>query len=603
MAARRKTFLINDSTPADVLWPKGLSTGLVVPPAGSVGYAGVAEPFPADLLIPRSEWQARIAERKQRKQNVRLAIERAGKVPKNQNGTNYCATEDTEVLTDRGWVGWPQYNGTDLLGTYNTTNGMLEFQAPLATHTYEHDGPMIYSTNRCMDFGVTPDHRMLVRKWDESRRTLSDKYTFQRAGDIGWYAGLPHATTGHIGTDVRRIKIAGDREYDGDDFAAIVSLVVSDGYAGGTEKTKNWVSFACFADHLQEMVRAIANRNGFHECPSRQGVWVRYDAGALANWFRANAYTSPELGSRNKRVPSLIKLLSSSQIRLFLSMYGDQAHHARSGAQYFSTSRQVIDDLQELLLRVGKRGSIWSSDDRGKTAQLDNGKSIRSGSIMYHLREREVDRLCIDRKKHIETETYRGPVYCATVPNGTLITRRNGSILISGNCWINAPTQNLEVIRILQGQTHVPLSPASGGGPIKRFWNSGGWGREAIEWIVSNGLVPTSQWPDNAIESRYYTEEAKAVALNYRVDEWYVVEPRNLDEQVSCLLRGLPINFGLSWWGHEVLAIDVDWVDGEIVTVILNSYGTSWGDKGYGTLQGSRQLSDDSVAARTALAS
>ena len=33
---------------------------------------------------------------------------------------------------------------------------------------------------------------------------------------------------------------------------------------------------------------------------------------------------------------------------------------------------------------------------------------------------------------------YEGRVYCATVPNGTLIVRRGGKTFIAGNCWVYA---------------------------------------------------------------------------------------------------------------------------------------------------------------------
>lgn len=594
-------FVIDESTSSDVLYPAGQSPGLELPPFYARSYEGVAEPFPRELYIPRGEWQARIQEHKERRSSLRdLALAR-GVTVKDQARTNYCTTEDTEVLTERGWVQWPDYNGSDLLGTMNPATGALEYQAPLATQVFEHDGPMIYSTSRSVDFAVTPDHRMVVRRWDERARKLSDQWTFQRAGDLGWYFGLPHSTTGFVGTRLERIAVDGDREYDGRDFFAMLALVVSDGYAGGTEKTRNWVSFACFREDRLSVIRELAARLGFTEKASTPGVFIRYDAGALANWLRVNAYTSPELGSENKRVPDVVKVASSSQVAHFLAFYGDQNHDR--GNHFFSTSKRAADDLQELFLRVGKRASIWSDDRDGKRAVLDGGKVITSRKRMYHLHVRQADRLSIDRKEHLETERYKGRVYCATVPNSTLVTRRNNSILISGNCWINAPTWCVEVIRAKQGQKHVSLSPASAGAQIKNYRNVGGWGKEGLQWIVDNGLVPTSMWPDNGISKQYRTEAAVKAAMDYRVAEWWVLPNRDIDAMISCVLRGHPVAIGLNWWSHEVTAIEAAWIDGAIALIIGNSYGVGWGTKGYGVLQGNQMYPDDAVAPRTALAS
>lgn len=597
-----KLFVIDDSTPIDALTPdpRDKGRGLELPEGFAKSYEGVAEPFPRELYIPRSEWQARIQELQERKATFRDLAKRRGIKVKNQQTTNYCTTEDTEVLTERGWVRWPDYNGVDLLGTMNPVTGALEYQAPLATQVFEHDGPMIYSTNKSVDFAVTPDHRMFVRKWDERARKLSDRWTFQRAGDLGWYFGLPHATTGFVGTRLERVAVDGDREYDGWDFFAMVAMVVSDGYAGGTDKTRNWVSFACFREDRLPIVRELAARIGFAEKASTPGVFIRYDAAALANWFRVNAYASPELGSENKRVPDVVKAASASQVAHFLAFYGDQNHDR--GNHYFSTSKRAADDLQELFLRVGKRASIWSEDRDGKRAVLDGGKVVTSRKRMYHLHVRQADRLSIDRKQHLETERYKGLVYCATVPNSTLVTRRNDSILISGNCWINAPTFCVELIRAKQGQRHVELSPASAGAQIKNYWNVGGWGREGLEWIVKHGVAPVDLWPANAINRRYRTEQAVAEALKYRVDEWWVLPDRDLDAMVSCVLRGHPVSVGYNWWRHQVTATGILWVDGTVALEIGNSWGEAWGTMGYGMIQGNRMLPDDATAPRTALA-
>lgn len=168
-------------------------------------------------------------------------------------------------------------------------------------------------------------------------------------------------------------------------------------------------------------------------------------------------------------------------------------------------------------------------------------------------------------------------------------------------CWINAPTYCTEMVRVVQNQPLVLLSPASAGAQIKNYQNVGGWGKEGLEWIIAHGLVPVDRWPANAIDRRYATAENKALALKYRVAEWWELTPGNVDEFISCLLRRIPIAVGYNWWSHEVSMIDPLWLDGDVAVRIRNSWG-DWGENGYGVLQGQRMLPDDAVAPRTALA-
>lgn len=168
-------------------------------------------------------------------------------------------------------------------------------------------------------------------------------------------------------------------------------------------------------------------------------------------------------------------------------------------------------------------------------------------------------------------------------------------------CWVNAPTYCMEVVRVRQGEKKIILSAASVGAQLTNYRNQGGWGKEALEHIAAKGIVPQDKWPMNAIDKRYATSENLAAALDFRCSEWWEIEPGNLDQYISCLLYRIPVAIGLSWWSHEVSAIDPVWKDGEIAVRFRNSWGMSYGDRGYGILQGRKMMPDDAVAPRVAI--
>lgn len=164
-------------------------------------------------------------------------------------------------------------------------------------------------------------------------------------------------------------------------------------------------------------------------------------------------------------------------------------------------------------------------------------------------------------------------------------------------CWIFAPTRSVEIENFKQSGLWTNLSPSSAGAQIKNYRNVGGWGKEGLEWIVEKGLVPSQYWADTAWNDRSLaTPENLARALRYRCTKWIELQPRNLNQLVSLLLQGFTVPIGLNWWGHEVLAIDVEWINGAIAIVFENSWGDDWGDKGFGVLQGQRMYPDDAVS-------
>lgn len=354
-----------------------------------------------------------------------------------------CHDASTEVLTERGWQPWPEYDGKSLLGTMNQITGLLEFQAPLSLIRHDYDGPMYFADHRSLDFGLTPGHRMFHRPY----RIAKDGGTYipgasgygdTKFGTISTLAprvAIPACTTGFIGAKLTSVTI-GTRTWNGDDLIALLALIISDGYVAGGETNRGRLSFCCFREDRYDMVASFARSIEATEQRSRKGVWTFTDD-ALAEWVRSNCYTSAIYSSLFKRVPDLIKVASQSQVARFLQFFGDQSVRDSGRREFFSSSLRLIDDLQELLLHVGRRGSIHSRPQRDGGYNI-RGREIKAteGHLDITLNEwgdRDVE-LSLLSRSNLKTDHYKGEVFCATVPNSTLVTRRNGDLLISGNC-------------------------------------------------------------------------------------------------------------------------------------------------------------------------
>lgn len=566
---------------------------------------------PSELqLIPRSEWSARIKEQEERKSRTSDILLAAGIPSMDQGPNGYCHTADTEVLTEKGWVPWPDYNYRDLLGTVNPVTGVMEFQAPFEKHVYEYDGEMIYSTNRRLNFGVTPDHRMFVRKWDEQLRTLSPHYTFQRAGEIGWYAGAMAAPHGWLGTELVEVEIPGDRRYDGDDFIAMVSLIASDGFTADYGDSGRLVSFASFRPECRDRVAGLAARLGFKEQPSRPGVWNRWGAEALHKWILTHCYTGEGMKAQHKKIPEIVKQASRRQIEHFLAWNGDQNHNRDAhGEHYYSASRRMIDDLQELCLRVGRRGSIMH---RGPRMGFMPQGCISIARECWELYVSKTDRLCIERKNHIERDRYKGLVYCAAVPNQTLITRRQGDVLVSGNCWSHSTTGCVQAQRAFAGLPYVPLSAYAIAATIKQGRNEGGWCGLSAKFAREKGIPSQAIWPQGDRDYRRYDKpETWANAeLHKTTEEWADLTRAEYDQNLSfdvvatCLLLNIPVAGDFNHWSHSVMLCDLVEVEpGSFGVRLRNSWGDGWGDKGFGVLRGQKAITDGAIAIRSSNAS
>lgn len=97
--------VINDETRLEhAAPPDGRGTGFRMAYRGPNPYAGLASPFPKELFIPRSEWQARIQEREQKKARLIDLCDRWNLPVEDQKQTNYCwAFATCHAATIVGW--------------------------------------------------------------------------------------------------------------------------------------------------------------------------------------------------------------------------------------------------------------------------------------------------------------------------------------------------------------------------------------------------------------------------------------------------------------------------------------------------------------------
>ena len=348
-----------------------------------------------------------------------------------------CHSADTEVLTEHGWKKWPDYDGRSLLGTMNQDTGYLEFQAPLAVQRYNHNGAMAFTEHAHLDFALTPDHRMFYSNYYVPSPYVKggagwEPYQFGEISQLPTRCRIPGATTGFIGTQLDELTI-GNRKWNGTDFLRVLALILSDGWVSGSVHHPARLSFCCMRNDRIEMIREFAHKIGLEE-KSREGVWTWTDA-ALVAWLKANAYIGNEYRAPHKRIPDLVKVADQHQINEFLRYFGDQHLRDQGNCHYYSSSSYMIDDLQELLLRVGKRSRVFPRGIRPQT-----GNKFNQNYPAYELHEYVDSNVTMQRLERLGRpvvyDHYKGEVFCATVPNSTLITRRNGHVMVSGNCCV-----------------------------------------------------------------------------------------------------------------------------------------------------------------------
>lgn len=96
-------------------------------------------------------------------------------LPVGQPGTEgiklACYSDDTEILTRRGWKLFADLTSDDDVAT-RSEDGQFEWQRPLEYFDRQYDGPLVHFTSRGIDLLVTPNHRVLYKNHPGEKNEL-----------------------------------------------------------------------------------------------------------------------------------------------------------------------------------------------------------------------------------------------------------------------------------------------------------------------------------------------------------------------------------------------------------------------------------------------
>lgn len=361
-----------------------------------------------------------------------------------------CFSEDTEVLTDNGWKFFYELEGNELIATLNPETFNIEFQKPVKYIVKEYVGDLIrIHGKRNFDLLVTPDHRLYVKK------SRHKEYSFVEAKNIPGGCSIPR-TGKWNGTLKNKFIIKGVTRFwkSGNNY----SIEKSHKYDSIEIPMENWAKFLgiflaegnCGVDaniqitqmkdgvikKIRELLDSIGIKYSYHKHS------FRFRNLLLWNYLK-------RFGKQNERfVPGEIKESTPEIINSFLDYYclGDGYVKPNGSRMFFTTSRRLADDIQELLLKVGSVGCIFKSAVKGTSFKI-RGKEYTRNFDVYVVREsKKKVEFYIDKGRygHIQKINYRGKVYCVTVPNSIIYVRRNGKPTWSGNCRLPFPCSAIQ---------------------------------------------------------------------------------------------------------------------------------------------------------------
>jgi hypothetical protein len=367
-----------------------------------------------------------------------------------------CITDSASILCEDGWKNVVDVGEDEIIYSLNPDTRVMESHKISRKITLPYKGVMYRVKGRNINTLVTPTHRfplfsrygrfelVEIESIYHNRKKYNKHYIPKTAVFISDNEDEYFTLNGYPSVLKRgnyNIDPSSSSKIPMSTFVKFLGIWLAEGHTSG----KTTVAITQKKESVKTQIRALLK-----EFPAEM-EWKEYTNDDQATTFalldyRLNRYLKENFGTLcyNKKIFKPFKNLHPELLTELLYYFnlGDgrfntvtQGEHAYSIKNVFTTSPQLILDLNEILVKSGGCGNILeynaTSDVmiRGRVVKHENTVPL------YHLNLAKTENVWLDdRFLTIEPEYYEGDVYCVTVEHGNFYCMDNGKSHWTGNC-------------------------------------------------------------------------------------------------------------------------------------------------------------------------
>lgn len=343
-----------------------------------------------------------------------------------------CLSEDTEILTPNGWKGVE--DKIEECFSLNVKTDQLEI-TPVKRQfkrSLKNGEEIITLNSQHLDINVTKNHDFWVKRRKNQTKHKGEYSSFQRKK--AWEIGYKHLIQ-------FALPIAGNYNYSGllltDDDIRLVAWFMTDGCFEGN----SYFSICQSESKYHERIRALLQRLGLDftekykqprgsSYPNAKPFYVFYipkGTGNRGKHLKGWEYLEKYL---DKKVSPELHKMTRYQFKVFWEemMYGDGSNFQQNKqGKLCCGTKEKADAYSQMAVTRGYAANIHSY-------QTKNEKTVYE----VRIRDKTLINLNLNDPRGTKVNNLMPndlrTVWCIENENGTIIARRNGKIVIIGNC-------------------------------------------------------------------------------------------------------------------------------------------------------------------------
>lgn len=318
-----------------------------------------------------------------------------------------CLSEDTEILTKKGWKKYNEVKEGDLIKTFNLSKKIIEEKKIKKLFKRKYEGKMYRVLNRIQDQLISPGHRMVRKKFN------TNNYCLETVEDV-LKLKTPQIVSIAANNNNKEISLR-------DEEIKLIAWIISE---GSMEIKGNWRRVMIYQsrgknkekyEEIISLLKKLKIEYSLHEGAKSLGdvvMQIRFNASIskkILKWF--------DKDDNIKAVPKTLTEMSQRQSRLFLETYIKGDGH--EGCKITVSDKKILDDLQRIIVNSGFG---FTTKER-----MSSGVGKKLLYILRVIRRQET------RIREIKKVNYSGIIWSVNTDNETVIAKRKGKVFITGN--------------------------------------------------------------------------------------------------------------------------------------------------------------------------
>jgi hypothetical protein len=370
--------------------------------------------------------------------------------------SDHCFSADTELLTENGYISYKDIQvGVTKAATLNLETGKIEYQVIKNKFVYDNFDKLVSFKSSRGEILVTDGHNIIDENpFKDNHGKRGKKYTKYRK-----YKASEAFNKSIVRIPTVPSCVDTECEFkEEEDFFTLLGIIISEGhFIGNSAQRGNGIRI--YQNTIQSnFIRNILNKlkvpfteqkrtlhkNHVNDNPKEHIVFY-----LPAEYVKKYIY--PFI--TEKRISIKLMALRGSKFKSFLNglIFGDGFIHRNRNEKLKELSKVEILNKYDILTEEKLRVCYSTGDELLKDQfchlLLLNGYSTKStfrnvgvgnGSWTINIIKNNdnlyfTGKVYNGRKKNITYVPYKGDVWCVSVPNGSLVVRRNGLQFICGN--------------------------------------------------------------------------------------------------------------------------------------------------------------------------